>query len=171
MADGIVQLPFTNTTSGKIMDASELTVGANTVERERLVVADSTSATGLATVTSSAGLTVNISSGTIVSASSGLVQALSTGPLQVLTSGPLTLSGTVTVLSASSGVVQTLTTGAYQILTSGPLEVLSTGPYLLSSAGITQVIPVTSSGINLYTTAGINTVSASSGLVQTLTMV
>lgn len=122
MADGIIQLPYTNTTSGKIMDASELTVGANTVERERLVIADDTVAAALAPVTSSYGLYVDV-------------------------------KNPATIVSASSGVVQTLTTGAM----------------VLSSAGIVQVIPVTSSGVNLYSTSGINVVSASSGIIQVLT--
>lgn len=48
MADGIIQLPEDGT--GKKRDASELTVGGNTVERERLVIADPTNAAGLTKV-------------------------------------------------------------------------------------------------------------------------
>ena len=48
MADGIIQLPVDGT--GKKRDASELTVGGNTVERERLVIADPTNAAGLTIV-------------------------------------------------------------------------------------------------------------------------
>lgn len=48
MADGIIQLATDG--SGKKRDASELTVGSNTVERERLVIADPTNASGLGVV-------------------------------------------------------------------------------------------------------------------------
>ena len=48
MADQFVQVPADST--GKKIDTSELTVGANTVERQRIVVGDPTSATALAAV-------------------------------------------------------------------------------------------------------------------------
>ena len=48
MADGIVQLQPDST--GKKVDTSELTVGANTVERQRLVIADSGTAAALVPV-------------------------------------------------------------------------------------------------------------------------
>lgn len=48
MADGIVQLPADST--GKKVDTSELTVGANTVERERVNLADPTTAAAVAGV-------------------------------------------------------------------------------------------------------------------------
>ena len=51
MADGIIQLPADGT--GKKRDASELTVGGNTVERERLVIADPTNAAALTVVSGS----------------------------------------------------------------------------------------------------------------------
>lgn len=57
MADGIVQVPPDST--GKIIDASELTVNAKTVERQRVVLADSTGATYLATVTYAGSLLVS----------------------------------------------------------------------------------------------------------------
>lgn len=52
MADGLVQVPPDST--GKKVDTSELTVGANTVERQRIVVADSTTAAALGGVTNTA---------------------------------------------------------------------------------------------------------------------
>src|SRR3990167_5107668 len=124
-----VQVPPDST--GKKVDTN--TIGLT--ERQIAIIGDSVSSSGLAVVTTSAGLRVHVSSGTITLSSDPTV--LTTGPLQVLTSGPLTLSGTVTVNNTSSGLV--------------------------------QVIPVTSSGVNLYTTAGINVISASSGVVQVLT--
>lgn len=50
MADGLVQVAPDST--GKKVDTSELTVGANTVERQRVVLADSSNAAGLAVVSS-----------------------------------------------------------------------------------------------------------------------
>lgn len=49
MADGIIQVAPDST--GKKLDTSELTVGANTVERERIVWADPTTDVGLGVVT------------------------------------------------------------------------------------------------------------------------
>ena len=51
MADGLVQVGPDST--GKKVDTSELTVGANTVERQRIVMADPTTAAALATVRNS----------------------------------------------------------------------------------------------------------------------
>src|SRR6266850_2105381 len=82
MAVGTVQVPPDST--GKILDTSELTVGANTVERENVVNADPTDASGLAKVKNAApgvadyGLvTRNIPSGTQVVDGSGVTQPVS----------------------------------------------------------------------------------------------
>lgn len=48
MADSYIQLPPNST--GLLLDTSQLTVGANTVQRERDVIADPTDAAGLAKV-------------------------------------------------------------------------------------------------------------------------
>ena len=77
------------------------------------------------------------------------------------------VGGTVTIVSASSGLVQisggvTATAGTNPWSSAPSFNV----PVINASSGLVQVIPVTSSGVNLYTTAGINVVSASSGLVQ-----
>ena len=64
MADGYIQVPPDST--GKKIDTAELTVGANTVERHRVVISDSTAATGFATVTSSGGILVTVASGIVV---------------------------------------------------------------------------------------------------------
>lgn len=52
MSDGVVQVPPDS--SGKKVDTSELTVSAQTVERQRVVLADNTAASGLAAVSASA---------------------------------------------------------------------------------------------------------------------
>lgn len=48
MADSFIQMPPDST--GKLLDTSSLTVGGNTVQRERMVIADPTTATSLASV-------------------------------------------------------------------------------------------------------------------------
>src|SRR5262249_28743156 len=50
MADQILKLPTDSLNAGKNVDLSELTVGANVVERERGVTADPTDPLGLAKV-------------------------------------------------------------------------------------------------------------------------
>lgn len=56
MADAFIQLPPNST--GLKLDTSELVVGANTVERERINIADPTNATRIATVTAANELNV-----------------------------------------------------------------------------------------------------------------
>ena len=71
MADGIVQLQPDST--GKKVDTSELTVGANVVERQRVVVASDTGATAIASVTAANGLAVDVTrvQGVVAAAQSG----------------------------------------------------------------------------------------------------
>ena len=52
MADGIVQVAPDST--GKKIDSSEITVGANTVERQRINIADPTTAAAIASILNSA---------------------------------------------------------------------------------------------------------------------
>jgi len=59
MADGVIQVAPDST--GKKVDTSELTVNAQTVERQRVVLADPTSPTGLAPVTAANGALVDVS--------------------------------------------------------------------------------------------------------------
>lgn len=54
MSAGVVQVAPDST--GKKIDTSELTVGANTVERQRIVIGDDSSAAGLAPVDATNGL-------------------------------------------------------------------------------------------------------------------
>lgn len=58
MPDQIVRLPDDSTNTGKKIDQSELTVGGNTVERQRIVLGDPILATGLANVSTSGALTI-----------------------------------------------------------------------------------------------------------------
>jgi hypothetical protein len=50
VADQMVQLVSDATNTGKKVDTSEITVGANTVQRQRIVLADDTTTTALAKV-------------------------------------------------------------------------------------------------------------------------
>lgn len=49
MADGAIKLPG-GAAGGPTLDTSELTVGANVVERERMIIADDSDAAGVAKV-------------------------------------------------------------------------------------------------------------------------
>jgi hypothetical protein len=51
MADGFVRVP--QDSNGKRIDTSEIVVGANTVERQRIILADATDPSGLAPITNS----------------------------------------------------------------------------------------------------------------------
>lgn len=163
-----VQVPPDST--GKKVDTN--TIGLT--ERQIAILGDAVSSGGLATVTTSAGLTVNVTSGTITISGSPTVVAASSGLIQVI---PVTSSGVnlyttagINVVSASSGSVQVLTTGAYPVLTSGPLTLSGTVSVVNTSSGLLQIIPVTSSGVNLYTTQGMQVIiTGSSGLAAPVT--
>jgi hypothetical protein len=58
MSDGLVQVAPDS--SGKKIDTSEITVGANTVERQRVVISDPVSATQLADVTAAGAIRVDL---------------------------------------------------------------------------------------------------------------
>lgn len=81
MANAYVQIPVDDL--GKKVDTSELTVGANTVERQRMNIADPTSDVGIASVTAANGLAVDVTrvAGNVAVTSAGLTNidvALST---------------------------------------------------------------------------------------------
>ena len=86
MADSFIQLPADST--GKQLDTVIVNMGVGTtqVHREKVVLADPTSTSGFATVTSSAGVLASLSSGTISLSSQITVTA--TGPVTI-TSGLL----------------------------------------------------------------------------------
>lgn len=175
MPDGFIQLPADSV--GKKIDTSDLVVGASTsVHRERYVAADPTSATGLATVTSSGGLQVAITNPSTAVTITNTVRSLS--------SGTVTLSSNPTVVSASSGLVQISGTATIVSASSGLIQISGT-PIVNIVGTSSAVAPVTSSGGMLATisagtvtaTAATNPwssapsfnvpmVSASSGLVQ-----
>ena len=103
MADQYVQLNPDG--SGKKIDTSELTVGANTVERQRVVLGDPTSASGLAEVSN-----VPLSGNEIALATRTIVQDAVTntsgGPIYTsgLLFGPIDTTGFMSVVVELSGI-------------------------------------------------------------------
>src|SRR5713101_17007 len=127
MADQFIQVPGDST--GKKVDVSELVVGANTVERERIVLASDSAATALAPVTSSAGLLTNVSSGlisisgvpTILSASSGIIQTAAT----VTTSTPELGAGVALITQTTAGALRGVISSGLISVTSGTITLSS----------------------------------------------
>ena len=157
MADGLVQVPPDST--GKKVDTTELTVNAQTVERQRINLADPVSATGLAPVTSSYGLSVSIAStNTLPVAMTSGVVTLSSVPTVTATAGTNPWSSApgfnLPMVSASSGLVQI--SGAIGI-SSGTVSLSSNPTVISASSGVVQVLQSTSPWA---------VVSASSGLIQ-----
>lgn len=148
MADAIIQLPFVGTTSGDILDASSVVVGAQTVKCERMVIGNDTSS-HVAIVTTSGALSV---SRTPTSLTSGLITLTGANVVTNASSGLTQISGPIT--SASSGFVQ-----VYQ----------STAPWLaaLSSGTVTLTNP--STAVNLVgSTNGLAVVTSSGALSVTM---
>lgn len=158
MSDAFVQLPYAATTSGDLLDATSLVIGANTVKRERMVIGNDTSS-HVAIVTTSGALSVartptSLTSGLITlssapSISSGVITlssaiGISSGLITLssaigISSGLITLTGANVVTNASSGLVQVLqSTGAWAITGA------STDKNIVGSTG--QQVVVTSSG-------------------------
>src|SRR6266581_3950741 len=110
MADGFVQVAPDST--GKKIDNSEITVGANTVERQRVNIADPTSATQIATVSAANALKVDGSAVTQPVSATGLTNidvALSTRlkPADTLTA--------VTTVAAVTAITNALPAGTNRI--------------------------------------------------------
>ena len=136
-------MPILSASSGLVQTLSSGPVLLSSAGVSQLILPISSTA-GYAQVTSSAGLMVTISSGVITSTAT------------TITSGTVTLSSAIGV---SSGTVTA--TAATNPWSSAPGFNV---PIVNASSGLLQVIPVTSSGINLYTTQGLYVQSASSGL-------
>ena len=162
MADGTIQLPGDST--GKILDTSDISfgVGSTSRHRERIVIGDPSSTTGLATVTSSAGLQVMITSGVVTATAATNPWSSAPGFNLVVvsaSSGLVQVSGTPTIVSASSGLVQ---------ISGTPTVTATAGTNPWSSAPGFN-IPIVSASSGLVQLSGTPTVlSASSGLIQTL---
>jgi hypothetical protein len=108
MADGIIQLPLDST--GKKLDTSELTVGANTVERQRVVVADPTTAANFQAVNSDG--TANVRVG------AGAAHVGSVGGATVAATGSITRPANTTAYAAGQ-VVGTASTDVITVASAG----------------------------------------------------
>ena len=182
MADAIVQLPYTGTTSGDLLDATSLVVGANTVKRERVVIGNDAS-TAVAIVTTSGALTVvrttavSLSSAITVdsitttifgvlsaTAAVGVVPATSSQGLMVQSTQPVVItSGTVTLSSAigvSSGLItltgtNTVTLSSATSLSSGTVTLSSNPTVITASSGVVQVLTSGTYLVNATSTSGL----------------
>ena len=104
MANGIVQVAPDGT--GKKVDTSEITVGANTVERQRVVLADNATDTGVAAVSATLGLSVNVTNPTLAVTQSG---AFTVQPVTFASAQPVTQSGNFTVQPVTFASAQPVT--------------------------------------------------------------
>jgi hypothetical protein len=182
MTDSIIQLPYVGTTSGDILDASSLTVGALTVKRERMIIGNDTSS-HVAIVTTSGALTVvrttavSLSSNPTVNISSGVVTlgasliTLPVAPVDAITAAyqPITTSGGgLVTVSSQSYLVRSLSSGTVTLssaigVSSGLITLTGTNVVTNASSGFVQVYQSTSP----WSITGVVT-NASSGLVQVL---
>lgn len=158
MADSQVQLPYVGTTSGDLLDASSLVVGAQTVKRERMVIGNDTSS-HVAVVTTSGALTVTRS--TAVSMSSQLTITVD--------SANNIIFGYIAASTAAGGIVTGTTDRGLKVDSTQPHSI-SSGTISLSSAiaissGIVTLSSPTSLSSGLVTLTGTNIVQISSGYI------
>ncbi len=171
MADGIVQVAPDNT--GKKVDTSELTVGANTVERQRIVIASDSVATDIAAVTSvnSDGDTGHISLSTeaYLKAWNGTgwdrVRMATTGgsaiagydgttyrTVKTATDGTLLINGVQDARTAGTITTAASVVGPVSVTNRNVVTFAISGTY----AGVTFVIEATDDGTNWYGLQSIN---------------
>lgn len=105
MADGIIRVPVDD--AGKRIDTSELTVGANTVERQRVVIASDSTAGNLAAVSSSGRMSVDANGTNTVTTGSVTISAGT--PVDILTGQDVAGFAWVSVHVVSNSGASTLT--------------------------------------------------------------
>jgi hypothetical protein len=127
MADGTVQVPPDGT--GKKIDTSELTVGGNTVERQRVVIADSTNAANFATVDNSGNLQVKTNG---VIASKNFSSADVPRTTLIIWCDDITGVASETVLSCSINKAGTVTTSqtSYTVTAGKTLRISSLSAFI-----------------------------------------
>ncbi len=149
MADQVVQLPVDG--SGKKVDVSELTVGANTVERQRINVADPTAAGNIQNVkaASTAAVATDMPAVVALHPSSPTPALADTALVGTITAANANLaSGTATAGSAvASGVLNGISTLSLQI--TGTL------------AGSTLLVQVSNDNANWITIGQIQNINTS----------
>lgn len=148
MSDSFIQVPPDST--GKKLDTEQLTVGANTVERERMQIAGD-SATDIAPVTAADGLTVNLGTnndvsvtGTVTVDGSGVTQPVSAASLPLPT-GAATAANqlpdghNVTVDNAAGAAAVNIQDGGNSITVDGTVAVTNAGLTELAAAIDTEL--------------------------------
>jgi hypothetical protein len=139
MTDGLVQVAADST--GKKIDTSELTVGANTVERQRVVIADSTTATSLATVKAASTAAVATDPALVVAVSPnntvGVTQA-------TLTKGTQGATGVSTQDLKDAGRTSVVLNAA-SIVSATPVALVTMQKYVAGTvtAGVTEYVVTT----------------------------
>ena len=174
MADGIVQLAPDST--GKKVDTSEITVGANTVERQRIALADGTTAAGIAVVTnaipsgaSQYGLVVRpypFSDGTSqVAIKAASTAAVAADPALVVAVSP---NNNVTIQGVQdTRVTGTITTAASTVSASSAQRNVGTVTISGTYAGVTFVIEGSDDGSTFYPIQAINNSTGQAGSTWT----
>lgn len=169
MADAIVQLVTDSANTGKDVDCSSLTVGANTTYRQRINIADPTGATGLASVlgtlpaSGAFGLTVRPLVATDGTNSTPTMDAIARAGFQELTdgtNGPVAVKAASTIAAAADkALVVSLSPNSPpvgQFLAYGSLPALTTGqsaPLMTDSPGNLKVA-VSPLGTPIYAGSG-----------------
>ena len=141
MADQYIAVQPDST--GKRVDCSELTVSGNTVERQRMVVADPSAAANLAAVTGAGALKVD---------NSGVTQPVS---------GTVSVSGTVPVSGAFYQATQPVSVAATVTTSSVPAASGGLSTTKLLSAATTNAASVKTSAGQVYNIQAFNTNAAS----------
>lgn len=151
MTDGIVQVAPDST--GKKVDTSELTVGANTVERQRVVLADDSTAAGVARIANAIpgstdyGLTVRQ-----VPPVKTMLQFFA-----VAAAAGTTTTETAITLTKASGTSAT-TTGTSFVLTSGKIFRI-TALVFAARGNATATIQTTTFNLRINTAGAVTTTS------------
>lgn len=129
MSDSFVRLPVDG--SGKLLDTSQVTVGANTVQRERHVIADNVN-NNYANVSSAGGLQVD---GSAVTQPTNIIQVGSAA----ITQGQKTMATSVPVVVASDQTALTVSQATAANLNATVTGTVSTSPPANASTNITQI--------------------------------
>ena len=179
MADGLVQVPPDST--GKKIDTSEITVGANTVERQRMVVADPATATALAVVQSANpgnsdfGLTVR-SVGTVAQGTSLGSTPVGLNGGSVTTNAPAYTTGQISPLSLTTNGALRVEETSTAVLQNNA-TVIATGSQVVSGLGEKEInlivnikaAPTGTTPTITYSITDIDPVDLATAIGQTIT--
>jgi hypothetical protein len=159
MADGVVGLAADGT--GKKVDTSELTVGTNTVERQRINISDPTSAAAIVAVTNTTltGAEYGAVTRPIISGSDGTTPRV----IKTATDGTLLINGV-----QDSRTAGTITTASSVVNASVVNRNVLTFSFSGTYAGVTVNLEATDDGTNWYGLQSINNATGQAGFVWAL---